>query len=415
MTRRYALLRYVLPLLLPASLVHAQAAPPPAPTLTVDSPKGTFVTNEKISKLADKPQGWSYNLKLGANFNLASNKDVVGQIDGESILFGASVLTGIGYLHGDHEWLNTGALTEAFSKTPQLKRMVKSNDLLDIQSIYNYFLTAVTGPFVRAQLQTSLLKTELVTDGPKSYLDKTSATATTFKSSHLRLSDSFQPFTITEALGWFIQPVHTERLNVFGRAGFGGRHTFAKGARSIDDDKTTANLTEFKTLSDVHQAGAELFAGIDGKEMEGRVVYNLGATALFPLINNDDANRSITKLTRVQFQALLGVGIFTWMSLNYQLKVLRDVQLVDAVQVTNSVLLSFQYALSSPKPKPPAPPPLPPEAEAKIAQLEARAVAAEDRANAAEVRARQAEAPVAPPLEPAAPPLAPAAPAPATP
>jgi hypothetical protein len=420
MNRRHASFCSALLLLLPTALAQAQApaAPPPAPTFTADQPKGTFVTNDKITKLADKPQGWSYNLKLGANFNLASNKDVVGQIDGESFMFGANILTGVGYLHGAHEWLNTASLVEAFSKTPQLKRLVKSNDLLDIATIYNYFLTPYTGPFVRAQMQTGLLKTELITEEAKTYSDITDPTDPTppadILSSHLRLSDSFQPFTFTEALGWFVQPVHTERVNVFGRAGFGGRHTFAKGARAIDDDKDTADVTEFVVLKDVHQAGAELFAGIDGKEMEGRILYNLGATALFPLINNDKEDRDVLKLTRVQFQAVLGIGIFTWMSLNYQLKVLRDVQLVDAVQITNSLLLSFQYATSSPKPKA-APKPLPPEAEAKIAELEARAIAAEGRANVAEARAQQAETPPPPAMEPAAAPgMAPdTAPAPA--
>lgn len=403
MTRRHVSLWTALALLVPVSLAEAQTAPPPpAPPLPTEAVKGSFVSNDKISKLADKPQGWSYNLKLGANFNLTSNKNVVGQIEGESILVGVSILTNVGYLKGPHEWLNSGSLTEAWSKAPKV--FYKSNDLLDVQSLYNYFINAYTGPFLRAQLQTSILNTRNVTPTPQTYVQKDDAT-NRVSSRKFLLSDAGQPLTISESLGWFYQPVHSDRLNAFVRAGFGGRHTFTDGARALDDDKDTAGVTEFKLLKDVHQGGAELFAGIEGKEMEGRILYNVGATALLPFINNDSENRSVGKLTRVQLQAALGVGIFTWMSLNYQLKVLRDVQMIDAIQITNALLLSFQYAVSSPKPAAPKPAAFPAEAQKKIDELELRATRAEARAAAAEARVPME--PPAPTLEPSAPPPAP--------
>ncbi|HEX6242460.1 MAG TPA: hypothetical protein VFZ61_16220, partial [Polyangiales bacterium] len=376
MTRRHHSLLYALLLSAPASLAAAQTAapppppPPPPPAAQVAATKGALVSNDKISRLEDKPQGWSFNLKLAANLSVISNKDVVGQLDGNGVLVGANILTGAGYLHGKHEWLNMAALSGAFSKSPDI-RFVKAGDLLDVQTIYNYFINPYTGPFVRAQLQSSILKTERVTSGPVEYIDKNDPRLTDddpdndpqpdnptdavppddaiIRSSHLRLADAFQPLTISESVGWFAQPIHAERLNVFGRAGFGGRHTFANGARAIDDNKNTP-LTEFVVLNDVHQAGIELFAGIDGKEVDGKILYALGATALFPLINNDDANRSIAKLTRVQLQAAVGVGIVSWMSINYMLRVVRDIQLVDAIQVTNSLLLSFQYSTQYPTP-----------------------------------------------------------------
>ncbi len=407
MIQRYATWLYALLLLIPASLAAAQpapaAAPPATPLLAVDPSKGTFVSGDRVSLLADKPQGWSFNLKLGANLNVASNRDVVGQLDGNSVLFGANILAAIGYLNGPHEWLNTASLVEAWSKTPAIKPMIKSNDQLDFQSIYNFFINEYTGPFVRLALQTSILKTERLSPTLITYED--ADTGETLTRTRLRLSNSFQPFTINESAGWFVQPIHSARLNVIGRAGFGGRHTFADGARAIADDKDTAN-TEFKVLKDVHQAGAELFAGIDGKELEGRVVYSVGATALFPFLNNDNTSRNISKLTRVQLLASVGMGIVSWMSINYQLRVLRDVQLVDAVQIQNALLLSFQYQVSSPEPKPAAVA-FPPEATAKIEELEKRATAAEARAAAAE------GSPPPPPPAPVTP--EPSAPTPGTP
>jgi hypothetical protein len=389
----------------------AEAQAPAAPTTS-------YVSTGKVSRLADKPQGWSYNLKLAANINVAGNSNVVGQVNGRSLLLGASVLSTIGYLQGPHEWLNTGSLTETWSKTPAIDRFVKSNDLLDLQSLYNYFLNDFTGPFARVSAQTSLLRTNRVTPQLTGYDDSGTPEdeSLTQQRRVFRLSDGFQPFTLTESAGWFVQPLHSDRINAFGRAGIGGRHTFADGARAVTTADVTAPTVSYTRLNDVHQGGAELFAGIDGKEIEGKLIYSVGLSALFPVVNNDTTNRSILELTKVALQGQAGIGVFSWMSLNYQLKVIRDFQLIEKVQVQNALLLSFQYQLASPVVAPP-PAPIAPEVQARLEELETRAQAAEARAQAAEARATGGVPPAATaPLAPAAPapvPAAPAAPAPA--
>jgi hypothetical protein len=405
-----------------SALLGVSAADAQAPASSTTS----YVSNAKVARLADKPQGWSYNLKLAANINVAGNSNVVGQVNGRSLLLGASVLSTIGYLQGPHEWLNTGSLTETWSKTPAVDRYVKSNDVLDLQSLYNYFLNDFTGPFGRVSAQTSILPTKRVTPGLVGYDDSGTAEdeSTTQRRRVFDLSNGFQPFTLTESAGWFVQPLHSDRINAFGRAGIGGRHTFAEGARAVTTADITAATVSYSTLKDVHQGGAELFAGVDGKEIEGKLIYSVGLSALFPVVNNDNTNRSILELTKVALQAQAGIGVFSWMSLNYQLKVIRDFQLIDKVQVQNALLLSFQYQLASPVVAPP-PAPIAPEVQARLEELETRAQTAEARAQAAEARATGGVAPAAtapvapaapaPSASPAAAPLAPAPAAPATP
>jgi hypothetical protein len=386
-------------------LVEAQAAPAPLPD-TKKVAASTFVSADDVTRAAKKPQGFGYDFTLAANLNVASNRDVVGQINGNSVLFGASALANVGYLRGPHEWLNTASLAETWSKTPAVDEFIKSNDLLNVQTLYNYFLRDWTGPFTRLNLQTGILKTDRITATPETYQRADDATDTR-TTSKLKLSDSFQPFTVNESVGWFFQPVRTDVFNTYARVGLGGRHTLAEGARAIQDDKATAGVTEFTVLSDVHQAGAELFAGVDGKELNGRILYNLGLSALFPLLSNDNTDRSIAKLTRVALQGAVGMGIFSWLSVNYQLKLVRDVQLVDAVQVTNALLLSLQYTRASHSPNEP-----PSEAELarqRIAALEAENAELSARVSAAEARAAgvvpeqpaQLEPPVSAPAVPA--------------
>jgi peptidoglycan hydrolase CwlO-like protein len=123
-------------------------------------------------------------------------------------------------------------------------------------------------------------------------------------------------------------------------------------------------------------------------------------TALFPFLNNDDTDRSILKLTKVQLAAALGMSVVSWLSINYQLKVTRDLQLVDAVQVQNALLFSLQYTRASLNPVAAAAKAdkerLAAEEKARIAELEARVTIAEQRAAAAEAQLK-----TAPAIEPA--------------
>ena len=408
--KKLFVLALVAPHLLLLSAAVAQT-PAPAPVVATGASKlppakgvatTAYVPVDDVKRSADKPQGFSYGVTVAANLNVASNNDVVGLVNGNSLLFGASGLTKLSYLRGPHEWLNTGSLAETVSRTPSIDELIKSNDLLDVQSLYNYFLRDWTGPFARAALQTSLFQNYRVTADTVTYVrDGAPAGTPAEPSSRFKLSDAGQPLTINESVGWFFEPVHTELMSVYGRVGFGGRHTLAEGARAIKDDKDP-QMTTYTVLSDVHQAGAELFVGIDGKEFAGRLIYNLGVSALFPLLNNDDTDRSILELTKVALQGSMGMGVISWLSVNYQLKVIRDVQLVDAVQIQNMLLLSLQWTKSSPVLNPPKT-----QAELdkeRIAELETRAKLAEERAAAAEARAGSlAPAPVPQPEPPAAP------------
>ncbi|MET0287774.1 MAG: hypothetical protein ABW352_25015 [Polyangiales bacterium] len=390
-----------------ASQAHAQSTTTaPAPIATAKPSTTSYVTGDTPLRDIKKPQGLSYGITLSANVNVASNKSVVGQIEGNSVLFGASALGSINYLRDRHEWLNTGSLAETWSRTPAIDTFVKSNDVLNVDSLYNYFLREWTGPFLRAAVQSAILRTQRITSGQTTYVN--SETGALSSASRFNLSDSFQPFTLNESTGWFFQPIRSDVLNAYGRIGLGGRHTWADGARAITDEDDERGVV-YTVLKDVHQAGAELFGGIDGKAVQGSLLYNLGISALFPFANNDDQDRSIAKLTKIGVQAAAGMKVTSWLSVNYQLKVIRDIQLVDAIQVQNALLLSISYTASSATPdKPKTDAEL---AKERIAALESALQTAEERAAAAEQRLNSSTYPTgtpepAPQLEPpAAPPV----------
>jgi hypothetical protein len=374
-----------------------------------------YVPGEEVKDLPQGLQdGWHPTLTLGANLNLASNSSVVGQPDGFSLLVGVSVLGDLLFIAGDHDWKNTLKLTETWTRTPVVDEFVKSNDVLDVESLYRFFAWTWGGPFARLSLQTPIFAAEQVSAEPQTYVLEGEDPATDgITTDRFDLADPFQPLTVTESIGAFVAPVATPRLNVAIRAGFGGRHTFADGARLITNADDPAAVT-YVDLLDVHQAGVELFAGIDGKTAEDRLAYNVGLAVLVPFLNNDERDRDGFELTRIALEAGLTTNVFDWMSLSYQLRIVDDPQLLDAVQIQNNLLLTFAFTVTS------AEPPAEPAVEdaqsaAAIAAAEERARLAEERARLAEERARLAEERGNEATQPAPAPAPPAEPVPGAP
>ena len=117
----------------------------------------------------EKRQGFAGTLQAQATVNLVSNKSVVGQTDGMSTLLGIGLLGGLDYIHQRHVWSNTFQLSEAWARTPVLPEFVKSDDMVSIESLYNYFLLSWAGAFARADVTTALLRTWAITAEPVDY------------------------------------------------------------------------------------------------------------------------------------------------------------------------------------------------------------------------------------------------------
>ena len=79
-------------------------------------------------------------LGLTASFSLASNQNVVGQVDGFSTLVGLGLVGGLDYLRGRYEMRNTLKLNESFARTPVVPEFLKTNDVVDVENLHNYFL-----------------------------------------------------------------------------------------------------------------------------------------------------------------------------------------------------------------------------------------------------------------------------------
>lgn len=304
-----------------------------------------IVPDGDIKNLDDEARkGFDGTLSIGANLNLASNSNVVGQDDGFSTLFGLSLVGGLDYLYKRHEVRNTLKIQESWARTPVIDEFVKNTDTVELESLYNYFILDWMGAFGRLGASSSLLPSEAVTADPTNYsVAMLDGTTREFPTNRLELASAFEPFTLNESVGLFAEPITADALKLSIRLGLGARETWAKGVLASKDNKDTADVVEYIELDNVYQAGGEGFLGVSGKFYEKRISYDIGASALIPFVTNDDTDRSAMELARYGLVGQAGTSVFDWMSLNYQFRALKDPQLLDEWQVQHALLLTFNY------------------------------------------------------------------------
>jgi hypothetical protein len=331
---------------------------------------------------------WNPFLNLTSTISLIQNSNVVGQVEGFSMLFGLGVTGGADYVKGKHLFRSSLSLNEGFARTPVVDELIKTNDVVKLEGLYNYFLDPKYGLFGRLAFSTSAFPAEDVRGVATSWVEKNPGDPTmniplNTNAFRQRLAGAFNPFSINESAGVFVDPVRKEKLSVSVRAGIGGRHTLAGEVLLIDDDKATPEV-ELTRLADVHQLGAEAFAGASGKTKDGRANYKAGLSILLPFVNNDKYDRSLGTLTRIGFEGQLTFNMYSWMGLVYSLNITRDAQLFpegdEKVQVQNTLLLTFQFSVVKKR-----------EAEKEKTPEQLELEAAKKRAEEAEKRAIEAE------------------------
>ena len=310
---------------------------------------------DKIESKADekKKDGWYPKLSIGASLSFSHSSKVVGAQNGQTWSLGPSLDFSLDYFGGPHEWRNTLTIKEVFTRTPLIDEFVKTMDELKLQSIYLFHIKNVhwLGPFARLSLTTAIFPGADVQPDTKTYLIKELDGSTTLRTNdRIALTDAFAPLTLKESIGLFAQPVDKEVVKIEFRLGVGARESFVQDGLAIADDDGTPEI-DVNRLEDFQQVGGELFGGISGTvtwENLGKdrpLLYGVSIEVLLPFYSSADQGMSLTDLTVIDIQATLGIKLFSWMSLDYSLRALKDPLIIDEWQIQNNLLLNFSYAL----------------------------------------------------------------------
>src|SRR5262249_23923529 len=239
---------------------------------------------------------------------------------------------------------NTLSIGEGITRTPVVSDFVKSRDAASFESIYLYHLTDWFGPFVRFSVDTALFRGADVRAGPTNYLIKhLDGTVEARTLSRLDLTDPFRPSTFKESIGPFARPITSEKTNLEFRIGFGGREIVANNQLAVTDDDKTPQI-EVTELRSINQLGIEGVAVFWGALEAKKVLYKVSVEAMTPLAHTALAagdDRGALALTNVEIGGTLSFKLVQWASLDYELKAIRQPQLLDKFQVQNNLLLTF--------------------------------------------------------------------------
>jgi hypothetical protein len=337
-------------------------------------PTTEFVADADAFIVNQRPPGLSWKIATGATANFGDVRNVPGQTSGTSVTLGIKFDGNLDENYGKHELRTLASLAQGVTRTPVLPEFVKSADSLMLQAIYLYHFVEWAGLFARSSLQTSMYRgADVRPPGYQFAIARANGSQTTAGGApealnRLVLSDPFRPIMLKESIGPFARPLSGTLLNFEIRAGLGGRQTFAAGQLALEDDATkTPTVIEVKELGDVKQIGGEIALSTWGDVAKKRVSYRVDMEMMVPLQHNpltpteieaihpgSTEQPSALELINIDIFAKLSFKLVDWASVDYELKAIRQPQLLSSFQIQNNLLLTFGLSRASPPAAAPA-------------------------------------------------------------
>lgn len=286
--------------------------------------------------------GFHSNLSVSSNFIFASSKDVIGQQDGTNITLGFASKGGFTYLKGANEILFNMNISEQFTRTPELERFIKSSDLAKFNVSYLYHVSTIWGPFAKFALETSLLPGSNETKDAVNYKLPDGLTK---NSKSMKLVSSLQPMILKETTGLFYKPISKKEINFQLNAGAGAIQTIADGGYIVKNDDATPEI-DLMALKSYNELGSSIYMDLNGTIKTMSVIdYKATLELMTPFLNDDPQKRGAVELTNIDFNLTLSSKITSWLSLNYELKIVKRPQLLDKYQIQNTLMISLNYIL----------------------------------------------------------------------
>lgn len=290
--------------------------------------------------------GWDRLSDLKANFFFADNDKVVGKTNGLTTTIGGKFRAAL-YHFGDHEFRNDLNIDLSFTRDPLLKAFTKNSDEFDFLSLYIYHIPNIKwlGAYAKANLNTSLLKSFDQQSTTSNYLITRTNGTQSVSTNKLKLTDPFKPLRLEESVGAFFKPYTSEEFSLEALLGPGFRQVFANNQLVLREDGTTPEI-DVAELQNFQQIGAETQLFAKGSFDSKRFGYETKTSLFLPFYDSlEDDGRNLMESSIWKLSHKFSAKILSWASLEYNLNVVRDPQILDDFQISNSILLNFSAAL----------------------------------------------------------------------
>jgi hypothetical protein len=291
------------------------------------------------------PDGWKVKASVGLSGSFNNNQNVVGVDDGSTYQFGA-------VLGGEARWKKEVHLLEmdlkiqhGQTKTPQLSRFIKSQDLLDFKSTYFFSIKDLPwfGPFGRVKASTQIFPGYTVKTAPGTYVKRDATGAEIERRAfsaqeRIDLTSAFEPFTLRESVGAFANPLERKDITIKTKLGVGAQQVIGQDGFVVADDDATPEI-ELNQIETTNQIGAELEVALGGALAEGIMSWGLTANFFQPIVSQTESTLSGLELLNTEIEAKISVKLAKWLSADYVFNGRRVPLVVDEWQLTNSIVL----------------------------------------------------------------------------
>jgi hypothetical protein len=294
-------------------------------------------------------------LTLGASGSGLYNQKFVGQVDGFALQAGA-ILNGMFALgYAGNEWHNTLTVDESVLATPTADlfspRVTKSADNLQLLSSYNYRWSRFpyVGPYAQLRGQTQIFQSYVqpAADGVvvrRTFRDGRVQDESVSVGQAAFLTDFFEPLTITESVGAFIEPPTLPPWLVYGfKVGAAGQHVIVRDGFVVADDAATSEI-ELMQLSLSNSFGSEAEANVSGQITE-LFLWSVLARVYYPILILEETELDLVERTHLDLQTTLSLRLTKWLSADWVTKVRRQPFVLNDWQIQSQVLLTTGFSI----------------------------------------------------------------------
>ena len=249
---------------------------------------------DKDEEKKEEDMGWKYAATLGATASLNSVRNVIGTVDGETYNLGAQLKATANYSSGQSDRENTLTADITQTRTPALPVFIKSAAELRLSSTYLYRIEDWWGPYAQGEFTTAMARgfdvrndaveiERIFRDGTRSG-PLLKGEQETFK-----LTGPYEPITLSESIGGFLNASDTAKLKARFKLGVGGEQVLVRDGfiftgedGTYDEGLTRLLYTQLQSSS---QLGAVLRGSFDGTLAEN-VTYSVNAKVFYAAVSD---------------------------------------------------------------------------------------------------------------------------------
>ncbi|MEQ1502213.1 MAG: hypothetical protein ABMB14_08275 [Myxococcota bacterium] len=316
--------------------------------LVLDPDTGEFqgsgvLLPDEFGSPQDRSTRWFKSLVLGAVGSLAQTQNVVG-VNNQLTAAGSLFVDGqLAYNVDDH---SVSALLQVEEGASQIRPqegqplpLVKTRDRMRLDGLYTFYAKPWLGPYARVTGETQAFRTDvLVTDDTtlsREYASGTVQSEFVPANDTFFVADAWEPTLLREGTGLNTRFVNNRWVTLNVRLGLGLRQNRYGGAWVIEDLPRTSDI-EYRQVDSFDQEGVESTI-IATARLPGWAVYATDVEFFADFQSFDEPS--------IEWRNTLTLRITRNLSLNYYLNLERSPQVVDTLQLEQSVLLRASWAI----------------------------------------------------------------------